>query len=501
GSWSFHFSLHPGLAAFALAAAAGRAWRLPGALGRVGRRGWALVAAGLFFALGAFNPLVSALLALPGLDAARFPVKLWLWVAMGLALVAGVGLERLLGDDARDARRRALATLGGFAALFALLALLCTFASGTAARALQAMMPPGVPLDFAAAEAARWAGLATLSAAAALLLAAAVQLTGRRPALGGALLVFVAAALQLVLLRPLLATEPTAIYRQPPPVLAALPADARIAHGAAGGLFGPDPPDEGLPAPEVRWVFRRTHGEAYPHAGALFGRRYDLHATPEGLDTAALQQAIDAVRGAPDDRSRVRLLRAWGIDHLVLGRQLDDGSADLVWQQPSYGRPLRVYRLPDAAPEVHLATQRVHLRPGAPPEAAVATMLDPRFVPGTAVVFESPERPPPPGRVLQLDWRLDGEGLAARTRTDGSTVLVWQRAWLPHYRASVDGEPAEVQRVDLYRLGIEVPPGEHQVAIWVDRGPTRWAWVGALLGALAVLALARAGRRRGDPAT
>ncbi|HMB52119.1 MAG TPA: hypothetical protein VKU40_02300, partial [Thermoanaerobaculia bacterium] len=57
GSWSFHFSLYPGLAAFALAAAAGRTWRLPGALGRVGRRGWLLVAAGLFFALGAFNPL------------------------------------------------------------------------------------------------------------------------------------------------------------------------------------------------------------------------------------------------------------------------------------------------------------------------------------------------------------------------------------------------------------------------------------------------------------
>ena len=117
GSWPFYFTLYPGLAALGLIAASGRSWRLAGALGRVGRRGWALVAAGLFCALGAFNPVVAALLALPGADLTRYPLKWWLWGAMGAALLAGVGWQRIerrpCGDGWRDRRTEPERQRGG----------------------------------------------------------------------------------------------------------------------------------------------------------------------------------------------------------------------------------------------------------------------------------------------------------------------------------------------------------------------------------------------------
>jgi hypothetical protein len=533
GSWPFYFTLYPGLAALALAAGAGRAWRLPGAAGRAGRRGWALIAAGAFFALGAFNPLAAALLALPGLDATRYPLKWWLWGAMGLALLAGAGWSRASGSgggggaeseaaagraggkageaaaDAAAARRRMGAVLLGLAALFAALWLVLRLWPGSAG-VLHGLMPPGAPEELAAAERLRWTGLAATSAGAALVLAALVPLIGRRPALGGGLLVTLHAALQLTLLAPAMATEPTAPYLEPPPVLAAVPADARVVQGSFEGLFGGATLEGGeLPAPEVRWIFRRGFVEAYPFAGALHGRRYDLDTSPEWLDTAALRLAEAAVQGAPDDAVRLRLLAAWGIDRLLLQRPLDAaareaGLAEELAVLPSVGRRVRVYALPAAAPEAHLATGLLRLPPAAPPRAAAALLADPRFRPGRDVVLPQGEDRAAsdpggePGRVRVL---TEGpELLVARTAAAGPGVLVWQRARLPLHRARVDGEPVEPLTVNLYRVGVPVPPGEHVVRVEVDRRPLAASAAGSLLGAVLLAGLLFAGRRSHRPA-
>jgi hypothetical protein len=519
GSWPFYFTLYPGLAVLALAVAAGRGWRLPGATGRAGRRAWALLAAGAFFALGAFNPAAAALLSLPGLDATRFPLKLWLWGAMGLALLAGGGWSRASATagttggapgataaGAVAARRRLAAVLLGLATLFAVLWLVLRLWPG-GSEMLHGLMPPGAPEELAAAERSRWSGLAASSAGAALVLAALVPLIGRRPGLAGALLVTLHAALQLTLLAPAMVTEPVAPYLDPPPVLAAVPPDARVVQGSFEGLFGGARLEGGeLPAPEVRWIFRRAFVEAYPFAGALHGRRYDLDTSPEWLDTAALRLAEAAVQGAPDDAVRLRLLAAWGVGRLLLHRPLDApareaGLAEVLAVLPSVGRRVRAYALPAAAPEAYLATGLLRLPPAAPPRAAATLLADARFRPGHDVVL------PPgggasdpgggPGRVRVL---AEGpELLVARTTADGPGVLVWQRSRLPLHRARVDGEPVEPLTVNLYRVGVPVPPGEHVVRVEVDRRPLAASAAGSLVGALLIAGLAFTGRGRRPP--
>jgi hypothetical protein len=69
-------------------------------------------------------------------------------------------------------------------------------------------------------------------------------------------------------------------------------------------------------------------------------------------------------------------------------------------------------------------------------------------------------------------------------------VLVWQRAYLPLYRARVDGRDAEPQVANLHLLGVEVPAGEHTVEIWADRRPLARSAAGALAGVVVLVLMA-----------
>jgi hypothetical protein len=74
--------------------------------------------------------------------------------------------------------------------------------------------------------------------------------------------------------------------------------------------------------------------------------------------------------------------------------------------------------------------------------------------------------------------------------------LVLGRAWLPHYRAAIDGTPAATMQANFGQLALEVPAGAHSVEIWVDRRPFQMALGASALGALGLGALAATGRRR-----
>ena len=76
-------------------------------------------------------------------------------------------------------------------------------------------------------------------------------------------------------------------------------------------------------------------------------------------------------------------------------------------------------------------------------------------------------------------------------------ALVIQRAFLPLYRATVDGENAPIVAANVHRLGIELSEGEHTVEVWVDRRPFRVSSGIALIGVVLLLALTwRLGRSR-----
>jgi hypothetical protein len=480
----FFFSLAPGLLVLALLAVSG--------LGRRPLRLWAWVAVGggLFLALGKHNPVVGLLLRLPGGGLLRYPVKLWLAVALGSALLAGLGLERALEEE--RTRRRLLAVLGAFGAGFGLLWAWLTFTPGAAGAWLRGLVPDAFGATFLALEVARWSRIALVCAATAALLAAALLLSRRKPLVAAAAMIALSAAAQLFLLWPTLATDEAAAYAQEPPLLAHLPADVPVVQGSDDQLFGSVNLKTGdYPADSAQWVQRRTFAEAYPFAGILYGRRYELNLTPEGLSSFLTRAARDAMPQLTD-LQRIRLLRSWGVGRLVLNRPLAPeaaGLARLLARQPSFGNEVLVYEILGAAEEVYLAPRQIfapHLN------AALAGLTDPAFDPATTVILagEAPPREDAGGSVRIFE--KDGQSITVEVQARENTVLVWQRSHLPLYRATIDGNPAQVAVANLYRIAVPVPKGLHRVEIGPRRAPLHRAMIAAVLGVLGLLALALA---------
>ena len=577
GTPPYYFTLYPGLLALALVGAAGLPWRRLRGRGegdapanqaaervaadrgarRLTRWAWLAAAAGLFVSLGRFNPLMAVLFTLAPAGAMRYPIKFWLPVAMAAAVLCGLGFERAFGSDAAGAQPRGggrparlLRPLAALVAFFAVAWLFLRATPAPAERLLRTLVPIAFPDAFVTNERLRWGGLCLVSLAAASLLLAAAALARRRPAAGGALLLAVHAAAQLFFLAPAMPTDAAAPYRQPPALLAEIPADSLVAHGAFERLFGPSTLFKGsYPEPRMRWLERRAFAELYPFAGPLWGRRYALNVSPERLDSFYTRLAAAAVEESRD-RDRLRLLAAWGVDRLLLDRPLAAEAAPqtrLLAAHPSFGQTLYVYEIGGAAPEVTLAT-RILRAPHM--NAAVADLVEDGFDPRTTVVvpgvldFErearqdasapppaesaapagnaepsaadrpadpmaaetpqavvpstAPPATPPAPAVEARILRRDREHLVATTRSTLPGVLVWQRSYLPLYRAQVDGRDAETLVADLHRLGVEVPAGEHTVEIWVDRRPLTRSAMGSVAGLLllALLALGFPRRRR-----
>jgi hypothetical protein len=500
-SWAFFFTLYPGLPAIALVAAAG--WRLRH---RVARVGWGLAASGVFLALGRFNPVAEWLFTRQALEVLRYPLKLWFFVAVGLSLLCGLGFERAVVAGDGEARRRATVTLAGLAALVIGLWAALRLAPVTMAAALLARMSASAPRAYGAFEVARWSGLALASAAVAAAAVGLLALARRRPGAAGAALLALHAGAQLLLLRPALATDATLPYRTPTRLLDALPAEELVVHGSDQGLFGPRTVMSGVfPAPEARWIYRRAAHEAYPTmAGQLFGRRYELNTSPEALDPVPTRRAVTAVENAASDGERLRLLAAWGVARLVVDREIAAtdrrGLAEPVASAPSFRQRVWVYRLPGAAPEVYLATR---LLPVSHDRRAAAVISGDGFRPGRdAVVVTAGPVVHSPGP-HQVEVRSAGtEELSARVVAPGPALLVWQRAWSPLYRATVDGRPTPPVKANLYRLGVPVPGGEHEVRLWVDRRPLGVSLGAAAAGGAGLLALLAVGlgRLRRHPA-
>ena len=482
------FALYPGVAALALALAAGRP-RL-GAGAAAGRWAWTLALLGVFLALGGYNPVVRALMALPGAGLLRLPVKLWLLVALGGALLAGIGFQRAFGDE----RRRPLTlALAGVAAVLAALWLGLTLAPDVA-RAALARAAPAAAEGLIDHQRLRWAGLCLAGLALVAVCGALVRLARDRPRLAGALLVALHVASQLLLLRPLLDREEAAAFRRPPPLLDRVPADARIVHAGQDQLFGPvQVAPRSYPDARLLWYQRQTRRELYPGSGRLWGRRYELTRSPEGLDSFLSRATAQTLPGL-DDAARLRLLAASGVDHLLLGRPLAAeaaAGAELV-AGPAADANVFLYRLPAPAEAFFAGT--IHRAPQL--NAALSRILQPSFDALGAVVLPG-EGPPVAGAGGRVEVLAEGpERLDLEVEAPGPGALVVHRAHLPIWRARVDGRPAPIVAANIHRLGVELGPGRHRVELWVDRRPLWVAGAAAVAAAVALLLLAAPRRRR-----
>ncbi len=484
GNEPLFYSLYPGLLTLLLLGVAGVHERRT-------RLAWGFVIVGGLLALGALNPVVRWLYQLPGLATLRYPIKFWLLVAVGTALLAATGSERWLAGE----RPRTLPIgLGVGLVLYAGAWVGLSF--GTNAW-LSGVLPPAVQ----DAERTRWAGLCLLSCVELCLLAFAVRWRPHRPQLAATLVVLIHAAAQLLFLRPLRDTDVVTPYTEPPRLLAAVPSSARLVHGGFQDLFGQRYGRIG-PYPDSRtlWLTRQHFADLYPFSGIQWGRRYDFNPSPEGLDTF-FQIALIRRCQQLQDPERLRLLAASGVDILLLDRELDPAALPLVHALPPPGTPgetagetagTRIYALNAPAAPVQLVgtvLRAPHLN------AAVAALADPAFNPRTMVVLpgDGPRVDRPPGTIsIHADER---ERLVVDTTSPEGGVLLIQRSYLELYRAQVDGLPQPIEVANVQRIGVTVPPGAHRVELWVDRRPTRVAWVVAMVAALGLLQLACFPRR------
>ena len=123
-------------------------------------------------------------------------------------------------------------------------------------------------------------------------------------------------------------------------------------------------------------------------------------------------------------------------------------------------------------------------QPPGSPAAPLAAASTPR---------PTPAQDPTPAVTVEL---AASAHLEATVRSPAPGVLVWRRAWLPLYLATVDGAPAPTVVANLQRLGIEVPAGEHRIEIWTDRRPLVYSALGSLAGLVGLVLVALLPRRR-----
>ncbi len=465
--------------------------------------GWslALIALGLFLALGGHNPIVSLAMGLPGLSVLRLPVKFWPLVAIPAALVAGRGFELCSGEGGpARLRRAALILLSAYASAWFLVAV-----AGSALEGLLAgWMPPGfADSGLVAVERARWAGLLAQSAGLSLLVAVVTLVRPRvfegfLPVLLGVHLL-----LQLALLAPLYRSEDVSNYRLAPPPALAVPQEALAAHGASGDLFGRVPvPVTEYPSPDPRWMQRQLHYEASPYVGMMARRRFEFALSPEGLDAFLTRAATEAFQ-VLSDVQRIRFLEASGVSWLYMKRELAElDGVEVAGRFPSLGEDLVLYRLSRAAEPVQFVGE---LLPSDSLNEALSKVTSAEFRPREQIVIAGSEHQGSGkgGSIVSETVGEQGpESWGWTVDADGAGALLIQRAHLPIYRIDVDGVEVKPLVANLHRMAVPLDRGRHVVRLWVDRRPLHLAASVAVLTAIAGLLYVAGiprGRRRTEP--
>ena len=303
---------------------------------------------------------------------------------------------------------------------------------------------------------------------------------------------------QLFLLRPLMSSDDAATYLEEPPALAFVEPSETVVMGKSPRLLGGPTPDR-FPDEGLHWLSRTWWAELQPLSGVQHGLHYELNISPEGLDSFLERAAADSMQ-VLGDRDRLRLLRTWGVDVILLYRPLPVtallGSAEddrrelarLRTAQPVFEELLHFYEVVDPVPDAVLVTaiDRVpHLG------ATLERLVEPSFDARRRAVLAAPSQPAavgPDGEPGTVEWVEKGvHRLRLRTASQQAGALVLQRSYLPIYRARVNGEPVPIAVANLSRLSVELQAGEHEVEIYVDRRPFLWSLLGLPLGLLLLL--------------
>lgn len=495
-------SLYLGPAALAVAAV--------GATGRHPSRRilTGLVAVGLIVALGRWAGLAGVVETIPGLDAFRYPVKVFFTVHLSVALLVALGLRELVSVDGQRHWRR-LALLGAAAGtLLALAPTIPHLAPGASSSFAAAFFPAGtdpavrgVLLSRVLTDAAIGGGLA-LAAAAVAVMALGERLAPARAA------ILVVALLGTDLLRTGSGLNPmvTGTFFRPSPELSSVLDSLRQGRVFTCAFESSRRYQEG----------RRVRGgshETWTFAVALETLTPAFN-VPLGVPTALspdLTMLVPESRVASPNEASCRdldalvpRLRQGGVSTILSGDPLTHPELRLREAvEPERIAPFGfgVYDLASPLPLLQVAS---HVVPVGSAKEGESLMAAPGFLEEGGLWVEGgtgttgglgriEESKTSPGR-FQV-------GLEAETRA----VLVVREGWAAGWSAWVNGERATVRRANGRHLAVAVPAGRSVVRLRYRPGGLVPGLVLSLLAALGLGGIAWQQRARestkGSPPT
>lgn len=195
---------------------------------------------------------------------------------------------------------------------------------------------------------------------------------------------------------------------------------------------------------------------------------------------------------------RLRAYSLFGVRYVVVPRDARAGRAGIPPELVRvYHEDVDIYENTAALPRAWVV-QRV-LR--APDDAAAITaaILDPTFDPRRAALGDVDRELAPAGAPLGTAQVTLDEAHRVTVSVDGEAagMLVLADSWYSAWEATVDGEPAPIERVDGCLRGVVVPAGPHVVDFTYSMAAFK---LGVALAACGALACVGVWRRGGGPA-
>lgn len=416
----------------------------------------------------------------------RYPEKLVPLVTLGLAVAAGLGWKRCLGEGGN---RRAVIGAGVFVALLGGGVALGEVAAGWWTKSVLLPRWPDVPSPVVGGLSGNVVWTGAMTAVLALACVALVHFQGMRRLSGGLLVALEFGAL-LWAHEPLYVLAPAELLDTPPPF--------------AEAVLRSVPPGE--PVRVVTAVRSVNHERSVP--GLDYHGRMGLAFLTGLLPDTTTLWGIESANGyMPGENVRVRWLREdlahWfgqvaprlATPFSVHSIQAGGGlvlppSSRVVAEDPLFGTKLVVH--PEAVPRVLLARPRCVEGT----EQALKLLLAPQLPPRDTAVVECTVALPEASEGLTGTVKVERpspERLVVDVESSEAAVLVVNDAFQPGWTATVDGSEVPILAANVAVRAVAVPAGQYRMEMLYRTPGLR---VGLLIGLGTLLALCLLGVAR-----
>ncbi len=434
-------------------------------------RPWAALAGSGLLAAWATGSWAKPLVLMAG-GLFRYPEKFLIWWAIAASLLVGWGLDRVLSDD-RDRRFKPVLV---FSALLIVVGVLLAIVRPEVVAQAEQWSSGGKETFLVSSLSVQLWRLAAYFMAAGIALGLAV-LAGRRGWGGPVALLQV---LCLVQLFPLLRTGNTSELEEPVAWERFVqPGSSIMSLHEVYPRWEAPPPWRVLTGSSF-WKYPLLSQDLGSTPGLRTGYDYPLWPDIEGL-SSPLHTFLTVELVAASWAERAKVLRALGVDALVLYREPESPDLHLLDRSPRAGGEAQLYVVNDPAP---LAWWPREVRATSGPRAALEAILRLEN-PVTTVVASQPVEHDPDGRVRMESFEPDR--IELEVESSGGGLVVIRRSFHTLYQAVAAGQDLEIVPVQLSMIGVVVPAGKHRVEIFVDGRPEAWASVVSVICLLAAL--------------